>query len=300
MTDRTPPAEVPIDEGLARRLLAAQHPDLADLAISTADEGWDNLTMRLGSDMALRLPRRQAAADLIRNEQVWLPRLAPDLPIPVPALLRQGRPTPFYPWHWSVLPWFAGETADRAAPVAEEAPRLAKCLRILHQTAPAEAPHNPFRALPLAARDAATRARIARITARGAGIGEDLHRLWSRAVAAPVPDQRVWIHGDLHARNLLIVEGRIAAVLDWGDMTAGDPSTDLAAFWLLFDGADSRQAGLAEYGAEPTLRLRAMGWAMAMALIHLDTGLTDHPVHARIGAATLSRLSDDLGNISGL
>ena len=249
----TPPAEVPIDVGLARRLLAAQHPDLADLAISIADEGWDNLTVRLGPDLALRLPRRQAAADLIRNEQVWLPRIAPVLPISVPAMVRRGLPTPFYPWHWSVLPWFAGETADRAAPAVEEAPRLAEFLRVLHKPAPAGAPFNPFRALPLATRDASTRAHIAQITARGGEIAEDLHRLWTRAVVVQVPDHRMSIHGDLHARNLLIAAGRITAVLDWGDMTAGDPATDVAAFWLLFEGADARQAGLVSYGADPGL-----------------------------------------------
>ena len=77
-------------------------------------------------------------------------------------------------------------------------------------------------------------------------------------------------------------------------ITAGDPATDLAAFWLLFDGAAARQAGLARYGADPALRLRAMGWALAMGLIHLDTGLADHPAHARIGRATLARLAEDL------
>ena len=298
MNPRTPPAEVAVDVGLGRRLLAAQHPDLASLPLALADEGWDNVTMRLGEALALRLPRRHVAAALIRHEQVWLPRLATRLPIPVPAPLRLGEPAEGYPWPWSVVPWFEGETAARATPDAGEAERLADFLHALHRPAPGDAPVNPFRGKPLAARDADTRARMARVGARvGAGgvvIGAEMTDLWGRALEVAIPGRRVWIHGDLHARNVLVAGGRLAAVLDWGDITAGDPATDLAAFWLLFDGAAARQAGLARYGADPALRLRAMGWALAMGLIHLDTGLADHPAHARIGRATLARLAEDL------
>lgn len=299
MHSQTPKAEIAADAALARRLLAAQHPDLAGLAIGAPQEGWDNVTLPLaagpsGAAMALRLPRRQVAAGLILHEQDWLPRLAPTLPIAVPAPLRRGVPASFFPWHWSVLPWFEGRTADIAPPAPAEAEALADFLRALHRPAPADAPVNPFRATPLSARDAATRARLSRIAGQGDWVTPGLAALWGRAVAAPVPAARVLIHGDLHARNVLVRAGGIVAILDWGDLTAGDAATDIAAFWLLFDDAGARRAGLARYGVDPAAILRAMGWALAMAAVHLDTGLADHPAHARIGAAALARLDADL------
>jgi len=73
---RVPPAEVPIDEALVCGLLAAQHPDLAELSLRLAGEGWDNAIWRLGQHLAVRLPRRPLAVDLIAHERRWLPGLA--------------------------------------------------------------------------------------------------------------------------------------------------------------------------------------------------------------------------------
>ncbi|TMV59696.1 phosphotransferase, partial [Thioclava sp. BHET1] len=136
MKPGTPPAELEIDAALVRRLLAAQHPDLAALPLGATQEGWDNVTMRLGPDLAVRLPRRRAAADLLRREQIWLPRLAPSLPVAVPVARRIGLPAADYPWHWSVLPWLKGGTADRAVPAPKEALYLATNLQALHHPAP--------------------------------------------------------------------------------------------------------------------------------------------------------------------
>ncbi|TMV55149.1 hypothetical protein FGG78_38185, partial [Thioclava sp. BHET1] len=136
--------------------------------------------------------------------------------------------------------------------------------------------------------------RLHRIGQRGDWIGAGLGKLWARAMAAAVPPGRFWIHGDLHARNVLVDRGRIAALIDWGDLTAGDVAVDLAGFWLLFDDPAARRAGLARYGAGQGAILRAMGWAMAMAVVHLDSGLEDHPAHAANAAAVLARLDADL------
>lgn len=109
----TPPADLEFDSAQVRELLIAQHPDLRDLPLRLAASGWDNVIYRLGSSLALRLPRRSPAARLIENEQRWLPLLQPCLPLPVPAPVRRGVPQGWYPWCWSVIPWFDGQTAGR-------------------------------------------------------------------------------------------------------------------------------------------------------------------------------------------
>ena len=80
-----PAADVEIDAPLVRALLNAQHPDLASLPLIDVGTGWDNKVYRLGDGLAVRLPRRAAAAALIEHEQRWLPELASRLPLPIPT-----------------------------------------------------------------------------------------------------------------------------------------------------------------------------------------------------------------------
>jgi hypothetical protein len=148
----TPAAELVIDAALARQLVSAQHPDLADLPIRVVGSGWDNAMVRLGDDLALRLPRRTVAVQLLLNEQTWLPRLKDKLPLPIPAPVRTGVATERFPWPWSITPWMAGETADLSLPDADQGEPLAGFFRALHRPAPAEAPRNPVRGVPLSSR----------------------------------------------------------------------------------------------------------------------------------------------------
>ncbi|HEU5097552.1 MAG TPA: phosphotransferase [Roseiflexaceae bacterium] len=104
----TPVAEVEIDGAFIAGLLADQHPDLVHLPLREIDAGWDNAMFRLGDHLAVRLPRRAIAAPLIEHEQAWLPGLASQLTLPVPAPYRIGLPARGYPWRWSVLPWLDG------------------------------------------------------------------------------------------------------------------------------------------------------------------------------------------------
>src|SRR5438067_2354284 len=152
---RMPSAEVDVSLALVRRLLADQHPDLAGLPLSVLANGWDNLMCRLGGDLVVRLPRRSQAAELVRHEQRWLPVLAPRLPLPIPAPVREGQPGPGYPWWWSVVPLLPGEVAARRPPAdpRQAAIALGGFLGALHAPAPPDAPANPVRGIPLAARD---------------------------------------------------------------------------------------------------------------------------------------------------
>lgn len=284
----TPAAEIPIDEALVRRLLEAQHKDLAALPLMLVANGWDNVTFRLGDALAVRVPRRAVAAPLILNER-WLGALAPWLPLPTPTVVRIGTPTEFYPWPWSIAGWIDGEVAKADALAPSEAPRLAAFLKALHRPASAEAPLNPVRGIPLSVRAEAVEERLTRLAAETDAITPPVRAAWAAALAAPASTERLWLHGDLHASNVFVREGRIAAIMDWGDICGGDPATDLAAFWMLFD-AEAREAGLKVYGADAALHARACGWAISFGAVLLDTGRKDHPVHAAIGARTLARI----------
>lgn len=260
-----PAAEVEIDASLVARLVRAQHADL-DGPLWLVANGWDNVIYRLGADLCVRLPRRAVAVDLIRHEQRWLPGLATRAGGVVPAPVRAGEPGEGYPWPWSICPWFEGRPAADVSP-GERGPAatdLAEFLARLHAPAPADAPHNPWRGVPLAARDAAVRERLA--------TAPDLLALWSRLAAAPAwGGPPYWLHGDLHPANVVLAPAgpaRLAAVIDFGDLTAGDPATDLAAAWLAFD-AEGRAAFRARYDAltcvDPDTWVRARGWALNLA-----------------------------------
>jgi aminoglycoside phosphotransferase (APT) family kinase protein len=289
----TPVSEIEIDAALVYRLLEEQHSDLTHLSIRLADAGWDNAMFRLGDRWSVRLPRRKAAAQLIENEQTWLPLLADQLPIPIPAPYRLGNPSRDYPWRWSVLPWLVGIPADQQEPYANQAKRFALFLRSLHVPAPSNAPQNAFRGIPLHQRAAAIEERMQRLEKTTELITPAIEEMWRQALSAPIDVQSTWLHGDLHARNVLVENGEIAGIIDWGDLTSGDCATDLAAIWMLFSDRHARQEAISEYAtiSDTTLQ-RAKGWAIFFGVVLLDTGLIDNPRHAAMGEKTLCRVAE--------
>ncbi|WP_416673546.1 aminoglycoside phosphotransferase family protein [Egbenema bharatensis] len=286
----TPTSEIEINAALVHSLLAAQHPDLAHLPLHPVDAGWDNAIFRLGDQLSVRLPRRKVAAPLIEHEQTWLPQL-PNLPIPIPIPDRQGNPGQDYPWKWSILPWLAGVTADQQEPHPDQAQQFAAFLRSLHVPAPRNAPSNPFRGVPLHQRASAVEERIQRLEQKTNLITPAIKRTWKHALDAAMDVKATWIHGDLHPCNVLVDNGVITGVIDWGDITAGDCATDLAAIWMLFSDSKVRQQVTVEYNASEATLQRARGWAILFGVVLLDTGLVDNPRYAAIGERTLQRIS---------
>ncbi|WP_340646125.1 aminoglycoside phosphotransferase family protein [Phenylobacterium sp.] len=284
-----PPAEIEIGEALARSLLAAQHPDLAHLPITLVASGWDNDMFRLGDDMAVRLPRRLAGVELIANEQRWLPTL-PRLPLPIPAPLRLGVPGEGYPWPWSILPWMPGGPVDLDPLRADQAPVLAGFLKALHQPAPAEAPRNAHRGVPLADRLDYLTPRIARLAAETGFITPRIREVWERALVTPIDVEATWLHGDPHARNVLSQDGRLTAVIDWGDMCRGDRATDLSSLWMLLPDIAARHAAMAAYGASDATWARAAGWAVNYAVVLADSGRVNDPRLLAMGVKTFAML----------
>lgn len=292
MTRGTPPADFALDAALVEGLLADQHPDLATLPVQAVESGWDNRMFRLGETFAARLPRRAQAADLIRREQEWLPRFAGRLDLPIPAPVRVGEPGRGYPCRWSVVPWLEGQPVGEEGLPEGEAARFGSFLRALHQPAPKDAPGNPYRGVPLTQRAEDVEARMRRAAGATDLLTDGLRAIWTRALEAPASPGSMWIHGDLHPGNVLAADGRISGVIDWGDLTAGDPATDLASAWILFDDASGREALFEAYPGldEATVR-RARGWAVFFGVVLLDAGLADNPAHAAAGERVLRRLT---------
>ena len=288
-----PAAEVHIDVALVAELIREQLPQYAGRPLRHLASGWDNVVVRLGPDLLVRLPRREVAVSLIEREQQWLPVLARRLPMPVPEPVHVGRPSPRFPWPWSIAPWIPGESADVSDLQGEEALRLAAFLKALHQPAPEMAPANPVRGVPLATRATAVAERMARLEQTTEQVSARVVAAWREALEAPPAAERHWLHGDLHPRNILADEGRIVGVIDWGDLCGGDIATDLAAHWMLFDRPD-RQKALAAYGNIDAATLaRAKGRAVFFGVVLLDTGLVGDERQATIGAATLARVAAD-------
>jgi aminoglycoside phosphotransferase (APT) family kinase protein len=290
---KAPDAEVVVDIETVRALLRAQHPDLSGLPIQEAAAGWDNFIFRLGGAMSVRLPRRLASVAMLEHEQRWLPTIAPQLPIPVPAPLRIGKPGDRYPWPWSVVPWLSGETADLAPLKADQAKPLARFLRALHVAASSDAPKNPARGIPLQQRAAAVEERMQRLAQKTSLVGSTVSKVWESALQAPPAELATWFHGDLHPQNVLVEDGKLSGVIDWADIAAGDCATDLASIWMVLPTVAARESAIAEYGdVPPAVWSRALGWALNLGTLLLETGLVDNPRHAKIGGLTLQRIAE--------
>lgn len=286
-----PAADIEIDEPLVRSLLREQHPDLADLPLQSIDSGWDNAMFRLGAALVVRLPRRVAAAHLIEHEQEWLPQLAALLPIPVPAPIRTGRPAENYPWRWSIVPWLPGCNADLCEPQADQAGRLAAFLCALHRPAPANAPVNPFRGVPLRERAEPIAERMRHLEQRTTLIDENVVRIYRAALEAPIDVPSTWLHGDLHAGNLLVDDGVISGVIDWGDMASGDRATDLATIWMNLSDRKARENAMrACNGVSDATWLRAKGWAIFYGVTLGTSGVAGDTRHALMARRTLERV----------
>jgi aminoglycoside phosphotransferase (APT) family kinase protein len=212
--------------------------------------GWSransNHTFRLGDALKVRLPSAERYVPQVAKEARWLPRLASHLPLRVPVPLAVGAPGEGCPWPWTVQPWIEGETLAACGPGDGErlAGEVAVFLRALW-TAPAEGPEagaqNFHRGGDLAVYDGETRAALA--TSASAVDACGATDVWTAALAAPWQGQPVWVHGDIAAGNLLLRDGRLSAVIDWGSAAVGDPACDLSSHGRFFRPRGAQSSG---------------------------------------------------------
>ncbi|MEB8342392.1 aminoglycoside phosphotransferase family protein [Streptomyces endophyticus] len=281
-----------IDTELTRRLVDAQFPQWAGLPLERVEPGGsDHVIHRLGGELAVRMPRHPGPLGALGKEFAWLPRLAPRLPLAVPVPVAQGRPGFGYPWPWSVSRWLDGETAttEKLGDDTAAAGELAGFLLALwdfgrvHRPAPGTAAVPPPQ--PLADRDRATRAAIAR--AADTFDAEAMTAVWDAALAAePWNRPPVWVHGDFHTGNLLTVGGRLSAVIDFSGLAFGDPATDLMMAYSLM-APPGRALFRTALAPDADTWARGRGWGLTGALLAYTAYAHESP---GIAAATTRQI----------
>lgn len=259
---------VHINIPLVHRLVATQFPHWAHLPIKPVEfGGWDNRTFHLGEQMSVRLPSDAEYAPSVEKEQKWLPKLAPLLPFPIPTPLALGNPTEEYPWHWSIYQWLDGEAASKGHinDLSQFATDLAKFLKAIQQVNASNGPHNFYRgSSPLSIYNAEIQQALALLD--GKIDTSTASALWNEALASTWQHAPLWFHGDIAVGNLLIKNGKLSAVIDFGSMGVGDPACDLAIAWTLFEGK-SRQGFRTSLELDEETWKRGRGWALWKALI---------------------------------
>lgn len=264
-----PEPDIEIKKELAIQLIHDQFPEFSKLKISFLSNGYDNANFQLGDSHLIRLPRRSVGAELIVNEIEWLPKLQYQLPIKVPVPVKIGSRTNNYPWSWTIVPFFRGKSVLGDSLNEKEINRLVRFLKKLHQIDADHAPENPFRSVPLSKRALDVDKRIKKLENGGFKIPDQIKQLWESAINEPMDLKHCLIHGDLHPDNIIVKNKKIEAIIDWGDITKGDPAADLASFWMLIENPDLRTNAFAEYGASKATVNRSKGWAVFFAVIFL-------------------------------
>lgn len=260
-----------IDVSLVRRLIASQFPEWKDLPIQpVALSGWDNRTFHLGKEMLVRMPSSAEYEPQVEKEHLFLPRLAPLLPLPIPVPLAVGSPGQGYPWKWSIYRFLEGETVAAAPPsdLNQLAVDLAKFLIAFQDIdttgGPAPGLHSFYRGGPLVPYDAETRQAIDVLKSK-LDVDAAL-KVWNRGLATTWHRPPVWVHGDMSAGNLLVQKGRLCAVIDFGQLAIGDPACDLAIAWTLFHG-ESRNIFRAMLPLDEDTWARGRAWTLWKALV---------------------------------
>jgi aminoglycoside phosphotransferase (APT) family kinase protein len=294
--------EIEITEGLIRDLLRDQHPDLAELSLREVEGGWGNQMWRLGDELAVRIQRMETDPDRQLKERRWLPLIASRLPLPIPVPVRNGAPSERFPKMWTVMTWVPGLPLDHGSITRGKhtTDTLAAFLRALHVDAPADAPVDTTGrgAHPKDCTDGFDYF-FGSVDADTIGSdAADVRAVWDDAVAAPAWEgPLVWVHGDLHPANVVVADGTLAGVVDFGDMFAGDPALDLAAAWVLPPAGTAARFFAAYAEADEATIRRARGLAALKSLFLMlmgqngDRGLPGgKPAWGPPGRAALDRV----------
>lgn len=276
-----------IDAALVRALISQQFPQWSALPVEFVPQGNDHRTFRLGDALSVRLPSAEGYVPQGDKEHRWLPVLAPLLPLPIPAPIAVGAPSGLFPFPWSVYGWLEGEVLPTDAVVtdatlAEDLAGFLVALQAAVPPGPLPGLHSAYRGAPPTVWDEDVRRCIPLLGSDGARAA----RAWSEAVTSEMTSLPVWFHGDVAPGNLLLRDGRLSAVLDFGCSGTGDPACDIAAAWMTFDG-DAREAFLGRLAPDEGMLRRGRGWALWKALLWVESGGAEADRGTRVVAAVL-------------
>jgi len=236
--------KVYISEGMVYSLLKEQFHDFAKtLSVKEVENnGIDNKTFRLGNELLIRMPSAQGYAAQVAKEQLWLPKLAKHLSLQIPTPVALGMPNKLYPWNWSIYKWIEGKSANQLsfsdAQLETIAVELAKFLKELHAIdttgAPQGGEHNYYRGCEPLVYDQEALQSINDL--EGIIDTQKAKSIWAKALNSKWEQKPVWVHGDLTSGNILIQDGRLNAIIDFGCMCIGDPACDLTIAWTFLKG----------------------------------------------------------------
>lgn len=262
---------------LAKKLIFEQFPQWSHLEIKPVkNSGHDNRTFHLGDDLTIRLPSGKKYEPQIQKEAKWLPVLAQHLSLPITAPVAKGKPTPEYPLAWSINRWLVGETVTHTnVDLQKFAIELARFLKELEainaENGPQAGAHNFYRGGDLAVYIEEFEQALTQLPA---GPQRNHYQdIWTTALATKWEKKPVWVHGDIAVGNLLVNDGHLSGVIDFGILGTGDPACDLVIAWTFFD-SKSRKAFKEEMGLDDTTWQRGKGWALWKALITPDDAVS--------------------------
>lgn len=262
---------------LAKKLIFEQFPQWSHLEIKPVkNSGHDNRTFHLGDDLTIRLPSGKEYEPQIQKEAKWLPVLAQHLSLPITAPVAKGKPTPEYPLAWSINRWLVGETVTHTnVDLQKFAIELARFLKELEainaENGPQAGAHNFYRGGDLAVYIEEFEQALTQLPA---GPQRNHYQdIWTTALATKWEKKPVWVHGDIAVGNLLVNDGHLSGVIDFGILGTGDPACDLVMAWTFFD-SKSRKAFKEEMGLDDTTWQRGKGWALWKALITPDDAVS--------------------------
>ncbi|MFS6999125.1 aminoglycoside phosphotransferase family protein [Carnobacterium maltaromaticum] len=262
---------------LAKKLIFKQFPQWSHLEIKPVkNSGHDNRTFHLGDDLTIRLPSGKEYEPQIQKEAKWLPVLAQPLSLPITAPVAKGKPTPEYPLAWSINRWLVGETVTHTnVDLQKFAIELARFLKELEainaENGPQAGAHNFYRGGDLAVYIEEFEQALTQLPA---GPQRNHYQdIWTTALATKWEKKPVWVHGDIAVGNLLVNDGHLSGVIDFGILGTGDPACDLVMAWTFFD-SKSRKAFKEEMGLDDTTWQRGKAWALWKALITPDDAVS--------------------------
>lgn len=291
------PQRITVTAEQARRLVAEQFPQWASLPVRAVDNGgWDNWTFHLGEDMLLRLPTAREYALAVDKEHRWLPELAPLLPLAIPVPLAKGSPGAGYPFAWSVNAWIDGTPAtfESVAHPVHLAQDLAGFVAALHSVDASAGPqpgvHNWFRGATLRTYQAQLHDALADL--RGHVDDAAVRALWAQALKARWDGVDTWFHGDLAQANLLLADGHLRAVIDFGTCGVGDPACDLAIAWTLLT-AKGREVFREHLAVDEATWARGRGWALWKTLVSCANSLEEDDPEALNAQRVLAEVLTD-------
>jgi aminoglycoside phosphotransferase (APT) family kinase protein len=289
-----------ITPSLVKSLIAEQFPQWADLPVTEVlPNGWDNRTFRLGDEMSVRLPSAERYIHQVQKEHDWLPKLAPHVSLPITTPIAIGEPGQGFPWQWAVNGWMEGETAatGHIADLPRFARSLAEFLKSLQHVDSANAPTpGPFkRGGDVGYYDDESRQSIKILETGSLGDGLDIEAIaavWDAALESKWTKSPVWIHGDVSLGNMLVKNGELSAVIDFGGICVGDPACDLAIAWTAFEG-ESRDAFRSAIDLDDATWARGAGWTLWKALITYSGLSETNAIEAQSSRQTIERILAD-------